>query len=71
MSDEKQKEQIADLYHRVAPDYGQVGPNFFAHAGRNMVEHIGMGEGARVLDVAAGRGANLFPAAENVGTRDR
>ncbi len=64
---ETQKENIAGLYHRVAPNYGQVGPNIFAYGGKHLVERIGMIEGARVLDVAAGRGANLFPAAEIVG----
>jgi len=66
---ETQKEHIADLYHRVAPSYGQVGPNIFAYAGRHLVERIAPKEGGRVLDVAAGRGANLFPAAEAVGAR--
>jgi O-methyltransferase/aklanonic acid methyltransferase len=64
---EKQKEQIADLYHRVAPIYGHVGPNFFEYAGLHMVEYIGIKHGSQVLDVAAGRGANLFPAAEKAG----
>jgi len=62
-----QKERIADLYGRVASTYGQVGPNYFAYAGRHLVERIGIAEGAQVLDVAAGRGANLFSAAETVG----
>jgi len=44
MDHEKQKEHIADLYHRVAPDYGHVGPNFFAFAGQRMVELIGIKE---------------------------
>lgn len=64
---ETQKEHIADLYHRVASNYGQVGPNFFAYAGQHLVERAALTEGARVLDVGAGRGANLFPAAEAVG----
>ena len=68
IDDEKQKEHIADLYNRVAPVYGHVGPNFFEYAGRHMVEHIGITNGSHVLDVAAGRGANLFPAAEKVGS---
>ena len=68
MDHEKQKEHIADLYHRVAPTYGHVGPNFFAFAGQHMVEHIGIRDGSKVLDVAAGRGANLFPAAEKAGS---
>ncbi|GHO92233.1 methyltransferase [Reticulibacter mediterranei] len=61
------KERIADLYHRVASVYGQVGPNYFAYAGRHLVEHTGVTESAQVLDVATGRGANLFAAAEVVG----
>jgi len=44
-----------------------VGPNIFAYAGKHLVERIGMIEGAQVLDIAAGRGANLFPAAEMAG----
>lgn len=61
------KAEIAGLYSRVAPSYSQVGPSRFAYIGRRLVEHLGIGEGARVLDVAAGRGANLFPAAEKAG----
>ncbi len=62
-----QKEQIAGLYDRAAASYGTVGPGIFAYGGRQLVERIGLAEGARVLDVGAGRGANLFPAAEAVG----
>ncbi len=62
-----QKEQIAGLYHRAAATYGTVGPGFFAYAGRQLVARVALPVGARVLDVAAGRGANLFPAAEAVG----
>jgi ubiquinone/menaquinone biosynthesis C-methylase UbiE len=63
------KANIAGLYNRVAATYGQVGPEKFAYAGRHLVEHMGISDGARVLDVAMGRGANLFPAAEKVGPR--
>jgi len=68
-TDEQQKAAIAGLYHRVAATYGSIGPNHFSHVGRQLVEQMGIAEGARVLDVAAGRGANLFPAAEKVGPR--
>lgn len=61
------KSNIVGLYNRVAPLYGQVGPDFFAHAGQQLVERIGITEGAQVLDVGVGRGANLFPAAGKVG----
>lgn len=63
------KTNIAGLYNRVASLYGQVGPDAFADAGRRLVEHTGIAEGAKVLDVGVGRGANLFPAAEKVGPR--
>ena len=63
------KTNIAGLYNRVAHLYGQVGPDAFADAGRRLVEHIGIAEGAMVLDVGVGRGANLFPAAEKAGPR--
>jgi O-methyltransferase/aklanonic acid methyltransferase len=61
------KANIASLYNRVASIYGRVGPDPFAYAGKGLVERIGIHEGARVLDVGVGRGANLFPAAEKVG----
>lgn len=63
------KANIAGLYNRVAPVYGRVGPNPFAYAGNQLVERMDLTEGARVLDVGVGRGANLFPAAEKVGPR--
>lgn len=63
------KANIAGLYNRVASSYGQIGPDAFADAGRRMVKHIGIAEGARVLDVGVGRGANLYPAAEQAGPR--
>lgn len=64
---EVRKECIANLYDQVASAYGQVGPNYFAYAGRHLVEHTGITEGVWVLDVATGRGANLLAAAEVVG----
>ncbi len=61
------KANIADLYNRVATIYGSVGPDPFSYAGKGLVERMGISEGSRVLDVGAGRGANLFPATEKVG----
>ena len=63
------KTNIAGLYNRVASLYGQVGPDIFSYAGGHLVERMDIAEGAKVLDVAVGRGANLFPAAEKVGLR--
>ena len=61
------KERVAELYNRAAPIYGAIGPATFAHFGRQLVAALDIASGARVLDVGAGRGANLFPAAEKVG----
>jgi SAM-dependent methyltransferase len=61
------KQRVAGLYTRAAASYGEVGPRLFQHVGRRLVELAGVSAGARVLDVATGRGAVLFPAAERVG----
>jgi ubiquinone/menaquinone biosynthesis C-methylase UbiE len=61
------KRRVAALYTQVASDYAELGPPLFAHAGYRLVEITGIAEGDRVLDVATGRGAVLFPAASRVG----
>lgn len=60
------KELIAGLYNRAAPIYDQLGPGTFSEFGSRLVEAVGVQDGADVLDVAAGRGANLFAAAARV-----
>ncbi|CAA9551086.1 MAG: hypothetical protein AVDCRST_MAG88-782 [uncultured Thermomicrobiales bacterium] len=62
------KAQTRAMFDRIAPDYDVAGPGCFAHFGRRLVEVAGVGPGQRVLDVATGRGAALFPAAASVGT---
>lgn len=64
---EAKKAYVAGVFSRVAATYDQVGPRFFSHFGRRLVDLAGLSQGARVLDVATGRGAVLFPAAERVG----
>lgn len=61
------KQGIAGVFSRASTTYDQVGPRFFAHFGRRLVEVAQIPAGARVLDIATGRGAVLFPAAEQVG----
>ena len=61
------KRLVAALYTQVASDYAELGPPLFAHAGRRLVEIAGVAPADRVLDVATGRGAVLFPAAERIG----
>jgi ubiquinone/menaquinone biosynthesis C-methylase UbiE len=65
------KRAIAGLYNRVAASYDAVGPAVFARFGERTVAVAGIRAGDQVLDVAAGRGANLFPAAAAVGETGR
>lgn len=57
---------MADVYGRACGSYDSVIP-YFATFGRRLVELAGVGAGEHVLDVAAGRGASLWPAAAAVG----
>jgi ubiquinone/menaquinone biosynthesis C-methylase UbiE len=66
-----QKITVVDLYDRVAPQYGRVGPSIFACLGRRLAEFTGITSGAWVLDVATGRGASLFPVSEIIGDAGR
>lgn len=63
----ERKQAVSGVFHRASTTYGQVGPKFFSYFGRKLVEHANLPRGARILDVACGRGAVLFPAAEAVG----
>lgn len=62
------KRKVAKVFDKVASDYGQKGCSFFDHFGEKLVRHAGVTQGARVLDVATGKGAVLFPAAIAVGS---
>ena len=57
----------AGVFSRAAATYDHVGPRFFTDFGCRLVALAGIARGARVLDVATGRGACLFPAAEQAG----
>jgi len=65
--DAMDREELACLWSRVASDFDEIGPSFFGASGRRLVELAGIAPGARVLDVATGRGAALLPAAERAG----
>jgi O-methyltransferase/aklanonic acid methyltransferase len=62
---------IVGVFSRAAAIYDRVGPQVFAHFGQRLVERSQPRPGAVVLDVAAGRGAVLFPAARQVGAGGR
>lgn len=61
------KQWLAGVFDRAAPTYDHVGPSYHEHFGRSLVELAEIAPGARVLDVACGRGAVLVPAASHVG----
>ena len=66
-SSESKKKQVIDYFSDVSlPDYG-VDSRFFSTMGKKLVVSSEVSRGAKVLDVAAGRGASLFPAAELAG----
>jgi len=58
---------IAEVFGRAAATYGRAGPDFFAPAGRRLVELAELRPGERVLDVGAGTGVCTLPAADAVG----
>ncbi|GER90398.1 methyltransferase [Dictyobacter vulcani] len=62
------KARVAAFYSRIATTYDQIGPTVFTTFGQRIVERTAILPGSRVLDVAAGRGANLFAAADKVGS---
>ncbi|MFX0123466.1 MAG: class I SAM-dependent methyltransferase [Candidatus Hodarchaeota archaeon] len=68
MNRKEQKNHIAGVFTRMASTYDQVGFRFFSHFGIRLVELIEIPEKAKVLDIATGRGASLFPAIEKVGS---
>ena len=61
------KAQTRAQFNALVADYDAAGPGCFAHFGRRLVAVAGIEPGQRVLDVASGRGAVLFPAAELIG----
>ena len=61
-----EKQAVADLFSRTSTEHDSVG-SVFAHFGSLLVERAGLHVGDQVLDVGAGTGASLPPAAEVVG----
>ncbi|MBW9156687.1 MULTISPECIES: class I SAM-dependent methyltransferase [Clostridium] len=60
------KNSITDLFNKVSAVFDSSGPRFFAYFGERLVEIAGVVEGEKVLDVASGKGASLFLAADKV-----
>ena len=60
------KDRTTGIFDRAAATYDQVGVDFFSIFGARLVQLAALAPGERVLDVGAGRGAVLFPAADAV-----
>jgi len=63
----EQKRAIASVFTRTSATHDTVGTPLFAHFGQMLVDRAELAAGERVLDVAAGTGATLFPTARRVG----
>jgi len=67
LTHEELKREIVGVYDRAASLYDRVGIKQFTYYAKLLIEQLNIPLGARVLDVATGRGAILFAAAEKVG----
>src|SRR5688572_14321263 len=65
MTEPNKKEILRGVFDRAADGYGHI--RYFPIFGQWLVDTAQIPSGAKVLDVACGRGAVLFPAAEKVG----
>ena len=63
----EKREESLRVFNHAADTYDRIGPAIFSHFGQRLVDVAEIPNGAGVLDVAAGRGALLFPAAARVG----
>jgi ubiquinone/menaquinone biosynthesis C-methylase UbiE len=66
---QSKKTILREVFTRTAETYGDI--RYFGVFGAWLVDVAGIRAGTRVLDVACGRGAVLFPAAERVGPSGR
>jgi O-methyltransferase/aklanonic acid methyltransferase len=61
------KQMMEKTFDDAAKSYDCAGPSIFAGFGGRLVDHMSLSRGARVLDIATGKGAVLLPAARRVG----
>lgn len=69
MTEPTKKEILRDVFDRAAEGYGHI--RYFPIFGQWLVDTAQIPTGAQVLDIACGRGAVLFPAAEKTGSSGR
>jgi O-methyltransferase / aklanonic acid methyltransferase len=66
LDSQDKKDTLRGVFTRSASSYERI--RYFPIFGEWLVEMAQIPEGAKILDVACGRGAVLFPAAEHVGS---
>lgn len=64
---EDAKSKAAATYNAASDFYDHPANTFWERYGRRTIEHLGLTQGARVLDVCCGSGASAIPAAEALG----
>jgi ubiquinone/menaquinone biosynthesis C-methylase UbiE len=69
LDSQNKKDTLRGVFTRSASNYERI--RYFPIFGKWLVEMAQIPEGAKILDVACGRGAVLFPAAERVGLNGR
>ena len=73
MTDEgsRKREESRRVFSEAASTYDRIGPPIFSHFGQRLVDVAEIPLGAKVLDVASGRGAVLFAVAGKIGSTGR
>ena len=65
-SDHEHKTWVGQVFDRTAAEYGMQSTSFFQYFGKRLVEQVPIVPGQHSLDVATGKGAILFPLAEQI-----
>ena len=65
------KREIVGVYDRASSIYNRVGIRQFTYYADLLIAMLNIPPGAQVLDVATGRGALLFPAADGFDSTSR
>ena len=63
----KEKQKFIEVWDKVAPTFGKIGPDYWNQFGNRLVELSSINKGAKVLDIGTGRGASLFAAIHKIG----
>ncbi|MBW9159269.1 class I SAM-dependent methyltransferase [Clostridium tagluense] len=61
------KQKIMNVWDKVAPTFGKIGPGYWQRFGNRLVELSSINKGKKILDIGVGRGASLFSAINKIG----